>query len=239
MFNIKKNTEPNLTIQKMNCDKKLDNRLDEIELYKYMNGYNSTLFLGRPGSGKTSLVTSMLYKNPPNGFCGVFDNIFLFMPSNSRRSLKNNRFDSEIKPENLFDELTLENLTNVWERIKNSDADENHLILLDDQTAYLKDNDVMKLMNEINYNRRHNHVSIWYLCQNYKAIPKPVRLIFKNLFIFKNSIEETTDIFKELVEDFDKNKIGPLMKFVYDKPHNFLFVNTNQVFFKNWDEIII
>lgn len=239
MFNIKKNAKPNLDVIKMNCDIKLDNKLDQIPLYQYLNGFNSVLFLGKPASGKTSLMTSILYKTPPNGFCGIFDNIFLFMPANSRRSLKKNRFDEEIKPENLYDELTIENLTEVYNKIKNAEPDEKHLIILDDQTAHLKNNDVMKLLNEINYNRRHMHCCIWYLCQNYISIPKPVRLIFKSLFIFKVSKEEMMNIFKELVEGFSSD-IEQLIKFVYNEPHNFLFINTDyQKFFKNWDEIIM
>lgn len=239
MFNIIENKKPNLDVIKMNCDIKLDEKLDQIPLYRNINGFTSVLFLGKPSSGKTSLMTSIMYKKPPNGICNVHDNIFLFMPSNSRRSLKKNRFDEEIKPENLFDELNYDNLNEVFERIKNADSDEKHLIILDDQTAHLKDGDVMKLLNEINYNRRHLHVSIWFLCQNYISIPKPIRMILKNLFIFKSSIEEMNTIKKELIEGF-KYDMGDLMKFVYDKPHNFLFVNTDtQTFFKNWDQIIL
>lgn len=239
MFNIKENKKPDLKIIKMVCDNPLDKSLNNIEIYKYMNSSTSCLFLGKPQSGKTSLMTSILYSKPPNGFSEVFDNIYLFMPSNSRQSLKNNRFDEELEPDELYDELNIENLSYVYEKIKNTDPDKNNLIILDDQTAHLKDNDVMKLLNEINYNRRHLRCSIWYLCQNYMSIPKPVRQIFKNCFIFKTSKEELGTIFKELIEGFKYN-IEDLMKFVYDVPHNFLFINTdNQKFFKNWDEIIL
>lgn len=240
MFNIIENKKPDLKIVKMICDKCLNPKLNDIEIYKYLNSNTSTLFLGRPASGKSSLMSSILFSKPPNGFSSTFDHIYLFMPSASRHSLgKFNKFDEELDDDELYDDLTIENLTYVYDKIKNTDPSENSLIILDDQTAYLKNNDVAKLLNDINYNRRHYHTSIWYLCQNYKSIPKTVRSIFKNLFIFKCSIDELTNIFKELVEGF-KYDIGDLMKFVYDKPHNFLFINTeNQKLFKNWDEIIL
>ena len=35
------------------------------------------------------------------------------------------------------------------------------------------------------------------------------------------------------------DKINEIVKIVYDKPHNFLFINVDsQKMFKNWDELI-
>jgi hypothetical protein len=46
-------------------------------------------------------------------------------------------------------------------------------------------------------------------------------------------------IFDELIE-LPKDHVLPIMKEVYDKPYNYLFINTDsQRLFKNFDEIII
>jgi hypothetical protein len=46
-------------------------------------------------------------------------------------------------------------------------------------------------------------------------------------------------IFDELVE-LPKDYILPIMKLVYDKPYQYLFINTDsQRLFKNFDEILI
>ena len=46
-------------------------------------------------------------------------------------------------------------------------------------------------------------------------------------------------IFDEVVE-LPKDYILPLIKLVYDEPHQYLFINTDsQRLFKNFDEIII
>ena len=38
----------------------------------------------------------------------------------------------------------------------------------------------------------------------------------------------------------DQNNIDEILKLVYDKPFNFLFINTDtQTLFKNWDQILI
>ena len=46
-------------------------------------------------------------------------------------------------------------------------------------------------------------------------------------------------IFSELIES-KKNSFEHVMRYAYDKKHNFIFVNiSSQRMFKNWDEMII
>jgi hypothetical protein len=106
-------------------------------------------------------------------------------------------------------------------------------------TAFLKNNDIKKKLKELVYNRRHKHLSIIFLVQSYLSIEKDIRKLFSNLFIFKCSKNEMMTIWDELVE-YPKEYILPVMKLVYDKPYNYLFINTDsQRLFKNFDEIII
>ena len=48
-------------------------------------------------------------------------------------------------------------------------------------------------------------------------------------------------IFEEIVEDKQLVDISPeISKLIYDKPYNFMFINTDsQRIFKNFDELII
>ena len=59
MLSIKKNNKPDLTICKMNCDNGLHKKLDEYDLTRFMNGHHTNLFIGKPRSGKTSLLYSL------------------------------------------------------------------------------------------------------------------------------------------------------------------------------------
>jgi hypothetical protein len=46
------------------------------------------------------------------------------------------------------------------------------------------------------------------------------------------------NITSEMIEQHN-DKINDIVKIVYDKPHNFLFINVDsQRMFKNWDEMI-
>jgi hypothetical protein len=105
-------------------------------------------------------------------------------------------------------------------------------------TAYLKDSSCRRKLKELVFNRRHKHLTIIFLVQTYLSVEKDIRKLFSNLFVFKTSKAELELIFEELVE-LPKDYTLPIMKLVYDVPHQYLFINTDsQRMFKGFDEII-
>ena len=148
--------------------------------------------------------------------------------------MKDKIFDN-IPDDQKFEELNLENLNDV----ESSLDDGNNIIIFDDMTAYLKDNEIQKKLKEFVFNRRHKHLSIIFLVQSWLSVPKDIRKLFTNIFVFKVSKNEMEQIFDEVVE-LPKQYILPLMKLTYDKPHQYLFINTDsQRLFKGFDEILI
>lgn len=106
-------------------------------------------------------------------------------------------------------------------------------------SAYLKNRETLTLFKELIFNRRHIRTSIFFLNQTFFSVPKELRRLFSNLFVFKVSKNELKNVFEEVVED---DKIKDLMptiaKVVYDKPYQYLFINTdNQKFYKCFDRI--
>ena len=89
-MNIIKNKEPKLLMPSFSVDTQLSKKLNEYDITRLMNKSNFSLFLGKAGSGKTSLMTSFL--KTPALFKKVYHNVFLFMPSNSRNSMEDNFF---------------------------------------------------------------------------------------------------------------------------------------------------
>ena len=231
-ISIKENEAPKLKHCKMICDVKLHPKLDNYELTSFLNKHSTNLMIGKPGMGKTSLLYSFLKSKEI--FKNTYDKIFLFQPEQSRASMKDKLFD-KIPDEQKYDELTIENLNEVEENL----SEHNNLLIFDDMTAYLKDKTLKKKFRELIYNRRHKHLSIIFLVQSFLSIEKDIRKLFSNLFIFKTSKKEMETIFDELIE-LPKEYIIPIMKMTYDKPYNYLFINTDsQRLFKNFDEIII
>ncbi len=87
-------------------------------------------------------------------------------------------------------------------------------------------------------NRRHLHVSLFFLAQTYHSVDREVRRLFSNISIFKVSKDTMASIFEELVEG-KKKHVDEIVSLVYDKPYQYLFINiSTQRMFKGFDEII-
>ena len=107
----------------------------------------------------------------------VYDKIYLFQPEESRASMKDKLFD-QLPEDQKFDELSVENLEYIKD---NLDEDENIAIIFDDMGAYLKNNETKKMLKEFIMNRRHYHMSIYFLCQTYYSIEKDIRKLVDSM----------------------------------------------------------
>jgi hypothetical protein len=229
---LKINDKPELPICKMHCDNELHPKLNKYELTKFLNSHTTNLFCGVPQSGKTNLMYQfMKSKHLLNK---VYDKIYLFQPADSRASMVDKLFD-KIPEEQKYEELNYENLSSVNDQLNN---EENSCIIFDDMGAYLKDNEIKKLLKEMIMNRRHKHLSIFFLVQTYFSIEKDIRRLFSNLFIFRVNKQTMMEIFDEVVEAHKKNA-DEIVQLVYNKPYQYLFINVNtQRLFKGFDEIL-
>jgi hypothetical protein len=233
MIRIKENSKPTLPHCSMVCDTKLHKKLDKYVVTSFLNAHTTNLLIGRAGSGKTSLLHSLFEHTHLLRYC--YHKIYLFQPSQSRQSMKDKLFD-QLPEDQKFEDLTFENLEYVND---NLDEEGNNCIIFDDMGAYLKNGDIKKLLKEIVMNRRHKHVSIYFLVQTYFSIEKDIRKLFSNLFIFKVSKHELNTIYDELIEH-KREYVDEIIKIVYNKPYNYMFVNTDsQRIFSNFDELII
>lgn len=236
MIQIIKKSKPQLKTCEMNCDSGLHEKLNKYEMTKFINTHSTNLFIGKPASGKTSLLYSFFQSK--DLFRKTFHNIFLFQPSHSRSSMKDDLFDT-IPADQRYDELNVDNLTEVMERIKNEDKKYNNVILFDDMTAYLKNNDTKKLLKELIFNRRHLSCSIFFLVQTWFSIEKDIRKLFSNIFVFKVSKKELETIADEVIEQ-KKEYIPEIAKMVYSEPFKYLFINTDSGrLFTDFNEILI
>ena len=232
---IKKNESPNLQKCKMLCDDGLHPKLNDYELTKFLNSHETNLMIGRPSSGKTSLLYSFF--KSPKIFKKTFHNIYLFQPSHSRASMDDNIFE-KIPQEQCYEELNNENLSSVIDSIKNEDKKYNNCIIFDDMTAYLKNGDVKKLLKELIFNRRHLRTTVIFLVQTWFSIEKDIRKLFSNIFCFRVSKQELATIMDEVVESKAKY-MNEISKIVFNEPYKYLFINVNtQRLFDGFDELI-
>ena len=237
---IKKNKELKLDIPEFICDGSLDENLNKYDMLKNLNGFKFTAIIGKPGSGKTSLITAFLTgKKDKKVFRKVFNNIFLVMPRSSRESMKKNIFKKHHE-DKMFDSLTLETINTIYNKLEESTPEKHTtLLILDGVGASSKNKEIQKILRQIIYNRRHLKVHIIMLMQSFLSCPKEIRKLLNNVFLFKPSKVEFENLFDELFE-IDKDLAMEIMRYAYQEPHDYLMLNIdNQRMFKKFDEIII
>lgn len=233
---IKKNDAPVLPKCEMICDGGLHEKLNKYELTKFLNTHSTTLLIGGPGSGKTSLLYAWF--KSPKIFKKTFHNIYMFQPTHSRASMKDDLF-AKIPEDQIYDELNCENLIDVVSRIKNEEKQYNNCIIFDDVTASLKNADVRKMLKELVFNRRHLSCTIIFLVQSWLSIEKDIRKLFSNIFCFRVNKNELDNIFDEVVESKSKY-INDIAKMVFSEKYKYLFINVpTQRLFDGFDEILI
>ena len=233
-LSILEREKPHLAKTEMLCDMDLNKKLNKYELTKFLNEHSTTLFIGAPKSGKTSLLISLI-KKP---LSKVWHNIFLFQPVESASSIKNSPFD-KLPDEKKLHELNSITLGGVMEYIKAEDKKHNNLIIFDDMTAYLKNKDTLNMFKELVFNRRHMRTTIFFLVQTWHSVPKELRRLFSNIFLFKSSHDANKLLFDEVLPIIDEEKRNAIIKLVYNKPYKFLFINTgSNRLFDSWDEIL-
>ena len=232
---------------------KINFNVDKIFNDKIKDPFENTSFfyiiVGRPGSGKTSLLINML--NDKKIYRKVFSQILVCMPKSSRQSLKNNIFDV-LPPDQLFDELDesiLTKIKNNKETFENENEERaeagkpamcrHQLLILDDITAHLKNRDNEKMLIELATNRRHYNLSIILLVQFLRSIPRPIRFFGTSVIFFKPSNNLDTGILREEYITLTKETFDKLMNFVFEDSHDFLIINKNKnTYYKKLQKII-
>ena len=168
----------------------------------------------------------------------MFHSIYFIIPAASRASAGNPLFKDHAA-EKLFDNLDVETLTHI-KGLCEADASENFnsLVVIDDQTAFLKDKGVEKLLRYMVFNRRHLHCSLYFLTQSWTQIPLAIRKSFSHFTTFKPSNKkEIQSICEELVF-LDKKLQQPLIDHCFQKQHDTLYGDaTSGKFYHNFNEI--
>ena len=237
---IKKNKALQLDIPEFNCDCGLAEHLTKYDMLKHLNAYTFDIYCGKPASGKTSLMVSFLSgKGDKQVYRKVFNNVVVIMPQTSIQSMKKNIFKKH-DPSKMYEELDLETIQNIYSNLENASSEkENTLLIMDDIGASLKNNEIQKIFRKIIYNRRHLKVKVVILVQSFLSLPKEIRKLLNNIFLFKPSKVEFENLFDELFET-NKDLAIDIMNIGYEKHHDYLMLNVDtQRIYKGFDEIII
>ena len=235
---LRKNEEIKLKLPSFDVDQPLSPHLDEVPLLKLLNKSFTCGFIGRAGSGKTSLMTGLLQTK--HKFKKVFNKIYLFMPSYSRCSMKKCVFDC-LPEDQIYNELNYDTLLDCYGKLEqNRDDGLLSLVIFDDVQDAFK-GECEKLLLKLNVNRRHLKTSLMIIAQSYKRISFDVRKALTNLFLFNLSKEDYSFIFDERLYHTKKEWETILKQYrkTNDNKGNFIFLDPElRKCFINWDEVI-
>ena len=226
---------------KMMCDVPLTSR--EIK-EPFLNKSFFYIICAPPGSGKTTFLFSMLTTKGKNKiYYRVFKNIIYCCPKNSMSTVKDNPL-SDIGDENTFNELSGKVKDRIYqikeEYDKKPDKHYNQLLIIDDCTHSLKDNDIANMLAELSNNRRHLSLSIIILTQYLTSIPASVRSQISCASVFKPANNKDLEKIKTEFVNMSNEDFILLCKFVFETKHDHLFINReNNNLYKNLQRIIL
>lgn len=235
MIELIEKIKPNLNKIDFICDVPLNSKLEKYDLINnYFNKSNTTAIIGNPGSGKTSLLIHLV-----NIYKKCFHSVYVFMAEESRNSIKKSPFD--VLPEDqLFDEITPENIDEVYIRMK-EDAKDGYfsLVIFDDLQDSLKDPIIVKKLGKFVANRRHLRAVNILILQNFKALDAKIRKNITNLILFNLDKTQMKTVYDEVIK-IPKKDFIEVCDFTFQKPHDWLFIHIpTQIFYKEFDEIKI
>ena len=206
------------------------------------NTYNHCLMItAKPKQGKTTLTYNLLTKRKgASPYYQKFDKIYIFSPS--MKTIDNDPFENLVD-EQKFATMSHENLARVYSEIEGSG--ERILIIADDVVMDIaKDKHVSKLLTKMMMNRRHicgrsddgegAGLSMWITSQVFNKLPRPLRATASHHIIFKTSNKkELATIYDELIL-LDKKDFEVLLRYVFGQKFNFLYINTDEDFEKQY-----
>jgi hypothetical protein len=198
------------------------------------NTPSTSYVVGKPGSGKTHYVESLLksqYRNSKSGITTCFDSVFVVSPASSQDSYSNS-FVKDCDPEKVYDTLNYNNLADIYEGIKEthdlSDKDNNFfsLLILDDVATELREKNVQKLLLRLLRNHRHLSLTIIIISQNYMALEKNSRDNIQCLVQFStNNIKEKERIRIEYLGHLKQKEFEVLWEYLFKEKYQFLMVD--------------
>jgi len=193
------------------------------------------LCVGNSASGKGVLFNNFLGANTQFPYKSIFkNNIFMF---SSTYALGDKSLDNlDIPDENTFDNLDEDIIRQILleQKLNIAEFGKNHcvpiLIVLDDVLTQLshKKNSIVR---ELFFSSRHYLISLFFMVQSYRSVPKPMRTNCTSLIFFQtNNTKERGSIIEE--QNAPTKVMEKILDDATEEDYSFLVVN-NKVHDKN------
>jgi len=216
------------------------------DLEPFLNHVNCSAIIGLPGSGKSSLIKTLLYGTEDSKlYNNVFNSVYYISPSQT--------MDLNLPEDKIISLADNDNLAEILEDIIQNESDlgepdEAHrvAIFIDDAINWINgDKKSMKIFKKICMNGRHllekySSLQTFIVSQKVRSIPLQIRSQLNQIW-FYNSTKKEKEVFADEFLPLDLKESELLYDFVFDEPYNFLFVNLQlpikKRLFKNFSQI--
>jgi hypothetical protein len=192
---------------------------------------------GKSGMGKSTLLMNLICRRK-SPYRKKFDKVYLWSPSLD--TLEKNPFDC-LPQEQVFDELTYENLQGVVDDI--SGTGDKVLLIMDDVNNAIKDDKQLEvLFTTVSHNRRHlagkgGSVSVILTCQVYNKIPMPIRKNNSHLITFRPPKMDLELVFNEHIL-LSKKDWEAVVRYTFQEARDWLYIDLKEgVFYRNWNRL--
>lgn len=195
------------------------------------NGFICALS-GAPGTGKSSLLYSML--KSPAFYKGKFNHIDLFVPEASYLSIKDHPLRGL---KTIHHDLTASDLDEYYKskaalRKENMAEDyptEYSLLIIDDFGDRLRDEAVVVALKRILVKSRHICTACFICIQGYMHLDARIRGLLTNCILFKPTSAREWSVFqKEMLANLTKDEGVALQRYIYDEPFSHLDIDTKE-----------
>lgn len=219
------------------CDITLHDKLTKNALLGNMNKSFFALLLGKPGSGKSTLWVTLLTDR--RFYNEVFDRIYIFIPEASLHNIGPDSLIHLLPEDRFYPELSIDTLEEVEKLLEDNARKEwNSLVIFDDVQRDLKGPCQEKLIHMV-ANRRHGYrASFIIAAQTYRKVPKQVRELASDLFVFDPSRSCQKAIEDELltIDRRGMDQVWGAYKTYKKKRKCFIYFNVDKdVIFIDWD----
>lgn len=185
--------------------------------------------VGSAGSGKSTLANSLLSEKGKHSRCYYkrFHHCYFICPKTSLRSLPDNHPLKSHPEDKIYEDFDEESLTEIMERVEENVANnERSLLFCDDIGSRLKQNRKLeKLFSFLLQTRRHRMMSFMITLQTFNDMSLSARKNISHCAFWRpTNRKEGISIWSEILPVSSREELDALFDFVYDKPHQFLYV---------------
>ena len=187
--------------------------------------------VGAPGSGKTSLLLSLLLSK--TAYLKKFDTVFLM--SGSLQTLPPELI-ANLPPDQVFDEYSIDTIYEKVKQERDGALNPNVLFILDDVVKDIQE----KSFNKLILNRRHiiqnasnpkvkAGCSFWLTSQTYNLLHLKIRKNMNAIILFPTANRKELQCIKEeLMCDISPEEQDMIIKYAWSKPYNFIFIRMDK-----------